>query len=171
MREYTLISTEVREWILSEIKRTGIGPQRILKGNKEARELGLTSGIIYRLTGQNGKADTAREEHIRLALKLWQDIPDKKIKEAKPKNSKFQKTEPKALYKSPSYGYEPITIEFLDILKREELRTGVKTEDLVKEAGVDVKPHVVKAWKNGKTKSADPEIMKEVIRTFKSTIA
>lgn len=166
MREYTSISTEVREWILSEIKRTGIGPQRILKGNKKAREIGLTSGIIYRLTGQNGKADTAREEHIRLALKLWQDTPDKKIKEAKPKSSEFQKTEPKALYKSPSYGYEPITPEFLNMLKREELRTGVKTEDLVKKAGVDVKPHVVKAWKNGKTKSADPEIMKVVLEAF-----
>lgn len=162
MPQYIQIKQAFRDHILSEIKRTGIGPQRILKGNKKARELGLTSGIIYRITGQNGKADTAREEHIRLALRLWQDTPDKKIKEPKLKNSEFQKTEPKALYKPPSYGYEPITIEFLDLLKREELRTGVRTEDLVKEAGIDIKPHVVKAWKSGKTKSADPEIMKTI---------
>lgn len=168
MPEYIQIKQTVRDHILSEIKRTGIGPQRILKGNKGARELGLTSGIIYRITGQNGKADTAREDHIRLALELWRDTPDKKIKEAKPKSSEFRKIEPIAIYKPPSYGYEPITIEFLEMLKREELRTGIRAEDLVKVAGIDVKPHVVKAWKSGKTKSADPEIIKGIVGAFKN---
>lgn len=160
---YIQITADIRNQITSEIKRTGFGPERALKGNIKAREIGLTSGIVYRITGQNGKALTARAEHVELALKLWNDIPDKDTEPSKPKP---YTPEPVAIYKNPSYGYEPITPEFLEKLESEELRTGVKAEDLVKEAGIDVKRHVVKAWKNGKTISADPRIIKAILETF-----
>ncbi|WP_339608499.1 hypothetical protein [uncultured Roseivirga sp.] len=168
MTDYIPIAKAIQNHILSEIKRTGIGPQRILKGNKEAREIGLTSGTIYRLTGQNGKALTAKTKHVELALKLWEDIPDKASRTKKVTKIIPKQPSSKAIYKSPSFGYVPITIEFLDMLKREELRTGVKAEDLVKETGIDIKPHVVKAWKSGKTKSADPVAIRDVLKAFES---
>ncbi len=71
------ITKEIQDFIKSEIERTGIGPQRILKGNKEAREIGLTSGIIYRIIGKNGSDLTARKTHLELVLKLWSSIDEK----------------------------------------------------------------------------------------------
>ncbi|MHA7099546.1 hypothetical protein [Fabibacter pacificus] len=71
---YMPITKEIQDLIKSEIERTGIGPQRILKGNKEARELGLTSGTIYRIIGKNGSDLTAKKAHIELVLKLWSSI-------------------------------------------------------------------------------------------------
>lgn len=65
------ITKEIQDLIKSEIERTGIGPQRILKGNQEARKIGLTSGTIYRIIGKNGSDLTARKTHIELVLKLW----------------------------------------------------------------------------------------------------
>ena len=163
-RGYVLITSDIREQINAENERTGTGPQRALKGNKEARQIGLTSGIIYRLTGQNGKSITAKTEHVELALKLWNDLPDKDIEPSKPNP---HNPGPIMIYKNPHYGYEPITPEFLEKLESEELRTGVKAEDLVKEAGIDVKPHVIRAWKSGKTKSGDPDVIDSVLQAFK----
>ncbi|KYG77246.1 hypothetical protein AWW68_00310 [Roseivirga spongicola] len=69
--DFVPISQELRDFIQSEIDRTGLGPQRALKGNTKAKEIGLTSGIIYRILGKNGKAKTAKKEHIELFKELW----------------------------------------------------------------------------------------------------
>ena len=61
---YVPISKDLQDFIKSEIERTGIGPQRALKGNKEAKEAGLTSGIIYRIIGQNGHVRKVKKQLV-----------------------------------------------------------------------------------------------------------
>lgn len=73
---YVLITDETRTSIKNEIKRTGYGPQRALKGNVQARQIGLTSGIIYGVIGQNGIRKSIKQTHLELTLKLWKNIPD-----------------------------------------------------------------------------------------------
>ncbi len=68
---YVPISKDLQDFIKSEIERTGIGPQRALKGNKEAKEAGLTSGIIYRIIGQNGHVRKVKKQHTYLLKTLW----------------------------------------------------------------------------------------------------
>lgn len=70
---YVAITPGIREFIKHEIARTGIGPQKALKGNKEAKEAGLTSGIIYGILGMNSNIKSARKRHVDLALRLWEN--------------------------------------------------------------------------------------------------
>ena len=88
---YVEITSEIRDKILFEIKRTGIAPQRRLKGHKEAKEIGLTSGIVYRFVGMNGAAKTGKREHVEMALSLWNDVPNKQDQSAKKQLSSYQK--------------------------------------------------------------------------------
>lgn len=74
---YIPITREVQEFIKSEIERTGIGPQRILKGNLQAKKIGLTSGTIYRIIGKNGIAKTAKKTDIDLITGLWENTASK----------------------------------------------------------------------------------------------
>ena len=75
---YVAVSDEIQDLIRCEIKRTGYGPQRVLKGNVQAKRIGLTSGTIYRMIGKNGIIKSAKKSHVELAVALWKDLPDKK---------------------------------------------------------------------------------------------
>ena len=91
-RGYIPVSQEVKDSIQFQEKRTGIGPQKLLRGNKEAKQIGLTSGIIYSWT--NGRSKTCKQVHFDLCIKLWEDLPDKgDILPKKPKNPYQQQRE------------------------------------------------------------------------------
>lgn len=73
-KDYVLITFGIREFIKHEIERTGIGPQRVLKGSKEAKAAGLTFGIIYGILGMNSNIKSAPKRHVDIALNLWKNI-------------------------------------------------------------------------------------------------
>lgn len=83
---YEIVTEALIEHIQAEIKRTGYGFARALKGNKEAKAKGLNSGILYSWVA--GKR--ARKEHLELARSLWEDIPDKAAQETKKQRNPYQ---------------------------------------------------------------------------------
>ncbi|MEO9476831.1 MAG: hypothetical protein ABJG41_14910 [Cyclobacteriaceae bacterium] len=72
---YQELTDEVRSSIQNEIERTGVGPQKLLKGVEKAKKNGLNSGVIY--TWIKGRSKTCKTSHIELSLKLWSEKPDK----------------------------------------------------------------------------------------------
>lgn len=84
---YMVVSKSLINKIKSEIERTGCGASKVLRGNKKARDIGLRSSIInYWIKEEKSdapKSKTAKTEHIELAEKLWDNIPNKE--DVKPK--------------------------------------------------------------------------------------
>ncbi|MEM0941566.1 MAG: hypothetical protein AAF600_17720 [Bacteroidota bacterium] len=78
-RGYVAITSKMRDSLNSEINRTGVGPQKLLRGNKEARSIGLTSGIIYCILGKTGHSKSCKESLYNLALALWVPRPNKDV--------------------------------------------------------------------------------------------
>lgn len=71
-RTHAPVTKELQNFIKSEIERTAKGPQRALKGNREAKKVGLTSGIIYRIIGKNGNTKSIKKQHIDILMTLWE---------------------------------------------------------------------------------------------------
>lgn len=63
------------EFIKNEIKRTGYGAYKVLRGNKKAKETGITAAIINLVVNEPSKKMKATMLHEILAL--WKDIQDK----------------------------------------------------------------------------------------------
>jgi len=63
------------EFVKSEIKRTGYGAYKILRGNKKAKENGINAAKINLVV--NGAVQKMKATMVHQILALWKDIPDK----------------------------------------------------------------------------------------------
>ncbi|RBW59548.1 hypothetical protein DS884_07380 [Tenacibaculum sp. E3R01] len=73
---YISIIPEMSAYVKNEIERTGIGVHKILRGNTEAKKVGITSSQIKSVIECSSRKMKATMVHQILAL--WNDIPDKK---------------------------------------------------------------------------------------------
>ena len=98
-RGRVVITQSFRNKILSEIERTGCGASKVLRGNKEARDIGLNSKIIqsWIRDEKNGvsRIKSANKEHIELAKELWAKLPNKEDVKPKKQVSVYIKTKEK----------------------------------------------------------------------------
>lgn len=72
---YISIIPEMSDFVKSEIKRTGYGAYKVLRGNKKAKEAGITAATINLVVNEPSKKMKATMLHEILAL--WKGIPDK----------------------------------------------------------------------------------------------
>lgn len=63
------ITKQHRDKLSQEVKRTGIGPSKLLKGKRGIAPEGLTSSMIHGWKG--GKIGTARQEHLDWVLQAY----------------------------------------------------------------------------------------------------
>lgn len=68
------VTEQLKEKISSEIKRTGVGPSTLLKGQRTRKPQGLDSDVVRRWL--NGQSKTADTEHIKFVTALWEALPD-----------------------------------------------------------------------------------------------
>lgn len=72
---YITILPEMSDFVNKEIKRTGFGAYKILRGNKKAKENGITASQIHLVT--NGSSKKMKATMLHQILALWQNITDK----------------------------------------------------------------------------------------------
>jgi hypothetical protein len=73
---YIKIIPEMSEYVKSEIKRTGFGRYKILRGNKKAKENDITAAEINLVI--NCCSSKVKATMLHQILALWKDKPDKK---------------------------------------------------------------------------------------------
>lgn len=72
---YVQITPAMSDFVNKEIERTGRGVMSILRGNKIAKEAGITSSQIRSVI--NCRSKNMKAEMLDLILNLWADKPDK----------------------------------------------------------------------------------------------
>ena len=68
------ITNEIIETLLYHQHRTGVGPQKLLRGKHEAMPVGLSSHHIHNWVRRSSKS--ARKEHLDFVLNEWEQLPD-----------------------------------------------------------------------------------------------
>ncbi|MCB0743958.1 MAG: hypothetical protein KDC67_08645 [Ignavibacteriae bacterium] len=71
---YIEITNKIIEKLIFHHNRTGVGPQKLLRGKRGNLPLGLSSGVIYNWI--NNKSKTAKREHLDFVLKEWKALKD-----------------------------------------------------------------------------------------------
>lgn len=155
---YIDVTQDIINTIKSEIDRTQVSAQRMLKGKKEARDIGLTSGIIYSWIG--GRSKTAKQSHIDLAIKLWKAIPD----------ADYSITMDKSRQKDE---LQPIPKDIHSKLKKIQKLTGLLPSRIFKlrdDVPQYLTSNMVGQWLNVKNYRANPKHVHWVILACKETL-
>lgn len=69
------ITHELVAELKAELRRTGLGPQAILRGTRNSRPKALNSTLVKRWL--SGSAESAEKEHVEFMRQLWASFPDK----------------------------------------------------------------------------------------------
>lgn len=72
---YISVTPEMSDFVKNEIKRTGYGAYKILRGNKAAKEKGITAATINLIA--NGCSKKMKATIIHQILALWKDKPNR----------------------------------------------------------------------------------------------
>lgn len=77
-RKRITITRALRNKLISERERTGLGPMRLLRGTRQEKPAGLTSKIIGNWL--NGSTQVAKSEHLNFVLKRFEEFtPDNTV--------------------------------------------------------------------------------------------
>lgn len=93
------ITDEVIEALLHHHHRTGVGPQKLLRGKRDIAPAGLSSSMVYNWIRRGSK--TARKDHLEFILSQWGVLPDNPYQNKRYKNYKegLKPIDPKRLEK------------------------------------------------------------------------
>ncbi|WP_421896391.1 hypothetical protein [Marinoscillum sp.] len=148
---YIEITNEIRATLEFHKTRTGVGPQKLLKGKRNIMPDGLSSAIVNNWLNQ--KALHGKEAYISFILSQWKKLPNKPL-------------DKKPLY-SRKGDCEPISEKDLEWLKKVRDMTGVLPSRLFKYAE-DVPEHltpkIVSYWLNVAGYRAKPSDVEWVVK-------
>lgn len=106
---YIDITDEMIQDILFHKKRTGVGPQKLLRGKRGSVPVGLSSSTVYNWIRKVSKS--AKREHLDYVLGLWKTLPDN--------------PNPTGRYRNYRDELEPISPPHLRRLKKIQTYTGI----------------------------------------------
>ena len=78
------ITDEIIETLLHHQHRTGVGPQKLLRGKRDVAPAGLSSSMVYNWVRRGSK--TARKDHLEFILNQWEALPDNPYQNKRYKN-------------------------------------------------------------------------------------
>ncbi len=71
---YIPVTSEIISQIKFHQKRTGVGPQKLLRAKRDSLPNGLSSSVIYNWI--NGKSTTAKEEFLQYVIRQYKALPN-----------------------------------------------------------------------------------------------
>lgn len=78
------ITDEIIETLLHHQHRTGVGPQKLLRGKRDVAPMGLSSTMVYNWIRRGSK--TVRKDHLEFILSQWEVLPDNLYQNKRYKN-------------------------------------------------------------------------------------
>lgn len=151
------ITDKIIETILHHQHRTGVGPQKLLRGKRDVVPAGLSSSSVYNWIQRRAK--TARKNHLDFILEEWSKLPDNPYANKR--------------YKNYREGLEPIDPENLRKLQAIRDMTGLLPSKIftqTKDSPSYLNANIVNQWLCVDGYKARPEDVKWVLKASKQIL-
>lgn len=151
------ITDEIIETLLHHQHRTGVGPQKLLRGKRDVAPAGLSSSMVYNWVRRGSK--TARKDHLEFILNQWKALPDNPYQNKR--------------YKNYREGLEPINPKDLEKLQLIRDMTGILPSKIFtygKKPPSVLNANIVNQWLSVEGYKARPEDVEWVINEVRNQL-